>query len=144
MPKSYRRVENCGPVPYPNDPTKFLTDEVVTGDEWEPLVVLGFVEVVEGGAAPAPEPEPIIPDPPKVEPEPEPAQALAPEEPPKKRKKSVVEEAKEAAAKVEPKTVMEKAIAAAKSKKTSGEEVDELRTPDVGTGDQKVDPEEAG
>lgn len=46
--KSYRKVENCGPVPYPDQSGKMLLDgEVVSGDEWEQYVPLGYVVVVE-------------------------------------------------------------------------------------------------
>jgi hypothetical protein len=41
--KIYRRAQNCGPVPYPDGSGKFLTNDRVTGDDWEPLVALGFV-----------------------------------------------------------------------------------------------------
>jgi hypothetical protein len=45
--KSYRKVKNCGPVAYPDQSGRYLRTETetVTGDEWEPLVKLGFVEV---------------------------------------------------------------------------------------------------
>ena len=49
----YRKVENCGRVPYPDRSGKFLNaGEVVEGDDWAPLVALGYV--VEVAAPPAP------------------------------------------------------------------------------------------
>jgi len=48
MAKNYRKADNCGPVPYPNDSSKMLQEgEVVSGEEWEPLAVLGYVVPVE-------------------------------------------------------------------------------------------------
>lgn len=44
---SYRKVENCGPVPYPDQSGRYLTTEIVSGLEWEPLVALGYVVAVE-------------------------------------------------------------------------------------------------
>lgn len=92
MSKSYRKADNCGPVPYPGDPRKLLQEgDVVSGDEWEPLAVLGYVVPVEDGsgsvAEPAPAPEPELESKPKKKakvkakpapeptPEPEPAKA---------------------------------------------------------------------
>jgi len=51
----YQKAENCGPVPYPDRSGKFLVaGETADGDEWEPLVALGFVvKVAEAAAAPA-------------------------------------------------------------------------------------------
>lgn len=43
----YRKVNNCGPVPYPDGSHRYLTDQVVSGDEWIPLIALGFIEEVE-------------------------------------------------------------------------------------------------
>lgn len=50
----YQKVENCGPVPYPDQSGKLLVaGETAEGDEWEPLVALGFVvKVAEVAAAP--------------------------------------------------------------------------------------------
>lgn len=45
--KAYKKAINCGPVPYPDRSGKMLGDEIVTGDEWEPYVALGFVVIVE-------------------------------------------------------------------------------------------------
>lgn len=45
--KYYKKVTNCGPVPYPDRKGRYLTNEIVSGDEWEPMVALGFVEVVK-------------------------------------------------------------------------------------------------
>lgn len=51
----YQKAENCGPVPYPDQSGKMLaTGETVEGDEWEPLVALGFVVKVAEGAEVAP------------------------------------------------------------------------------------------
>ena len=48
----YQKVENCGPVPYPDRSGKFLmAGETAEGDDWEPLVALGFVLKVEEVAA---------------------------------------------------------------------------------------------
>ena len=45
----YRKVDNCGPVPYPDRSGRFLNaGEEAEGDDWEPLVALGFVQKVEG------------------------------------------------------------------------------------------------
>ncbi len=44
--KYYKKTGNCGPVPYPDQSGRMLTTEVVSGNEWEPLVALGFVEAV--------------------------------------------------------------------------------------------------
>jgi hypothetical protein len=140
MAKSYRRVANSGPVPYPSDPRKLLVDEIVTGDEWEPLVMLGFVEEVEGvkGGQEQPPPRKKRGRPPKKKEEPAPQPAPEPKAeqpaeealPPAPAAMDVVASAMEAAKK--------------KSPDTSEGEVNELRTPDVGTGDQEVDPEAAG
>lgn len=47
----YRKVDNCGPVPYPDRSGKFLNaGEEVEGDDWEPLVALGFVVKVDGAS----------------------------------------------------------------------------------------------
>jgi len=68
----YQKVKNCGPVPYPDRSGKFLLDgETAEGDDWEPLVALGFIVKVEEAAAPAKA------DPPKIE---EPKAAILPEE----------------------------------------------------------------
>lgn len=58
----YQKVKNCGPVPYPDRSGKFLVDgETAEGDDWEPLVALGFIVKLEDAAAPAKV------DPPKIE-----------------------------------------------------------------------------
>lgn len=68
----YQKVKNCGPVPYPDRSGKFLLDgETAEGDDWEPLVALGFIVKVEEVAAP------VKADPPKIE---EPKAAILPEE----------------------------------------------------------------
>jgi len=82
MAKSYRKADNCGPVPYPSDPEKMLQEgETVTGDEWEPLVALGFVVAVEDGSEtveePKTEPEPESKSEPESTPEPEAPEAEA-------------------------------------------------------------------
>ena len=76
----YRKVENCGPVPYPDRSGRFLNaGEEAEGDDWEPLVALGFVEKVEGSkavetvktvasAAVTPKAAPAAPPPPPEEP----------------------------------------------------------------------------
>lgn len=44
----YRKADNCGPVPYPDRSGKFLNaGEEVEGDDWAPLVALGFVVKVD-------------------------------------------------------------------------------------------------
>lgn len=76
----YRKADNCGPVPYPDQSGRYLGEgEVVEDDEnnnWAPLVALGFIvetessvtqdkqesaeelaKAVEVPAEPAPEPE---------------------------------------------------------------------------------------
>jgi len=58
MAKTYKRVDNCGPVAYPDQSGKYLTDGTVTGDEWEPLVALGFIEEVVVAALPKAKPAP--------------------------------------------------------------------------------------
>jgi len=68
MAKTYKRVDNCGPVAYPDQSGKYLTDGTVTGDEWEPLVALGFVEEVAAVAAPKAKPAPAKPAPAPVKP----------------------------------------------------------------------------
>lgn len=60
----YQKVQNCGPVPYPDRSGKFLLDgETAEGDDWEPLVALGFIVKVEEAAAPAKAPPPKIEEP---------------------------------------------------------------------------------
>jgi hypothetical protein len=60
----YQKVQNCGPVPYPDRSGKFLLDgETAEGDDWEPLVALGFIVKVEEAAAPAKAPAPKIEEP---------------------------------------------------------------------------------
>jgi hypothetical protein len=51
----YQKVENCGPVPYPDRSGRFLVaGETAEGDDWEPLVALGYiVKLAEAAAAPA-------------------------------------------------------------------------------------------
>lgn len=44
---NYKKVDNCGPVPYPDRSGRFLTDGVVSGEEWIPYLALGFIEVLE-------------------------------------------------------------------------------------------------
>ena len=70
----YRKADNCGPVPYPDRSGKFLNaGEVVEGDEWEPMLALGYVvktddapvEVVKTVAAAAVTPK-AAPPPPKA------------------------------------------------------------------------------
>lgn len=56
MSKSYRRHPNSGHVPYPDQSGRYLVDETVTGDEWEPFVALGFVVAVDEPTAQAPAP----------------------------------------------------------------------------------------
>lgn len=77
----YRKVDNCGRVPYPDRSGRFLNaGEEVEGDDWEPLVALGFVQRVEGSktietvttvtsaaVTPKASPPPPPPPPPKVE-----------------------------------------------------------------------------
>ena len=53
--KSYSKVANCGPVPYPDQSGRMLTDGVVSGDGWEALEALGFVVRVEDAKAEEPE-----------------------------------------------------------------------------------------
>jgi hypothetical protein len=43
----YKKADNCGPVPYPDQSGKMLTSEIVEGDEWEPLFSLGFIVKAE-------------------------------------------------------------------------------------------------
>ena len=71
----YRKVDNCGPVPYPDRSGKFLNaGEVVEGDEWEPMVALGFVvktddapvETVKTVATAVVTPKAAPPEPPKA------------------------------------------------------------------------------
>lgn len=51
MATKYRKVDNCGRVPYPDRSGKFLEHgEVVEGDDWAPFVALGFVVPVEDGS----------------------------------------------------------------------------------------------
>ena len=63
MAKAYRRIKTCGRVPYPDRSGRFLTDEIVIGDEWEPYVAIGYVERIEGDVDPsmfAEQPQPKI------------------------------------------------------------------------------------
>lgn len=46
MTKFYKKVDNCGPVPYPDGTNNFLTDGIVSGPGWEDLVEIGYVEEV--------------------------------------------------------------------------------------------------
>lgn len=41
--KYYKRASNSGPVPYPDGSGRMLTDEVVSGDEWEQFIALEYV-----------------------------------------------------------------------------------------------------
>jgi|SRR5580704_3375599 hypothetical protein len=56
--KYYRKADKCGPVPYPDRSGRKLTTEIVSGNEWAPLVALGFVVEVssDGKNLPASEP----------------------------------------------------------------------------------------
>lgn len=53
----YKKIDNCGPVAYPDQSGRYLGDgEVVEDDaanDWAPLVALGFI--VETGAAATPD-----------------------------------------------------------------------------------------
>ena len=49
---AYRRAMTSGPVRFPDGSGRVLRDQVVIGDQWEPLVALGFVERLEGEVAP--------------------------------------------------------------------------------------------
>jgi hypothetical protein len=111
---AYRKADNCGPVPYPDQSGRFLGDsEVVENDEandWSPYVALGYI--VETGAAATPD---------KKESKEELAKAVEPlPAPPPAPKKTVGELAKEAAASSSDegaKTVASAAKSAAKSRK---------------------------
>jgi outer membrane biosynthesis protein TonB len=52
----YRKVDNCGPVPYPDQSGRFLGDgEVVEDDEnndWSPIVPLGYIVEVQDDVTP--------------------------------------------------------------------------------------------
>ena len=63
----YQKVENCGPVPYPDRSGRFLVaGETAEGDDWEPFVALGFVvRVDDGAAAPKQAPVPVVEVPPE-------------------------------------------------------------------------------
>ena len=68
----YRKVANCGPVPYPDRSGRFLNDgEVVEGDDWAGLVAIGYVvQVIEEQVEPVVEQPKKTPAPkrePKVE-----------------------------------------------------------------------------
>ena len=47
--KRYKKADNCGPVPYPDGSGRMLADEIVSGEEWAPLLGLGFVVEVDAG-----------------------------------------------------------------------------------------------
>lgn len=53
---AYRKVDNCGPVPYPDQSGRYLgAGEVVENDDandWSPLVALGFIEKTGASATP--------------------------------------------------------------------------------------------
>jgi hypothetical protein len=69
--KTFKKVKNCGPVPYPDQSGRMLTDGVVTGDEWLPLMALGFVELIDPNVPAEPVPVPAQESP--VPPTPKPA-----------------------------------------------------------------------
>lgn len=91
----YKKVDNCGPVAYPDQSGRYLCEGEVAEDDdandWAPLVTLGFIVEAEGSApvaaAPVPEPE-VVPEPePEVVSEPEPVAEVAPEKPKSRRSK---------------------------------------------------------
>lgn len=51
----YKKADNCGPVPYPDQSGRMLTNEIVEGDEWEPLLAIGFIVKVEEVSLPSKE-----------------------------------------------------------------------------------------
>ena len=52
----YRKADNCGPVPYPDQSGRFLGEgEVSDRDDWEPYVALGFVVKVDDTVAVTPD-----------------------------------------------------------------------------------------
>ena len=112
----YRKADNCGPVPYPDQSGRYLGEgEVVENDEnndWAPLAALGFIVETEASATPDTQetPEELSK---AVDLAPEPVAEEAPK--PKKR-----------------------------SRKKKKEEVSDVMQPaDDGTGDEEMDSSEA-
>jgi len=141
---AYRKADNCGPVPYPDQSGRFLGEgEVVENDEandWSPYVALGYI--VETGAAATPD---------KQESKEELAKAVKLSPPPAPTK-TVGELAKEAAVNSsdegEATSVASSARSAAKSrkkkKKKAAEVSDGSGTPDDGGAAEALDNAEAG
>jgi len=81
---NYKKVDNCGPVPYPDQSGRFLgADEVASDDadnDWAPLVALGFVVETGGAVTPDKQESPaemakavvLVPEPAAEEPAPKP------------------------------------------------------------------------
>lgn len=59
--KKYKKADNCGPVPYPDQSGRMLTDQIVSGDEWEKYVPLGYVVEVKDAKVKKPETAPSAP-----------------------------------------------------------------------------------
>jgi hypothetical protein len=107
---AYRKVDNCGPVPYPDQSGRFLGEgEVVENDDandWSPLVALGFV--AETGAVATPDTQ--------ESPE-ELKQAVKLPPPPKKTVSDMAKIAAASSTDEKPATVADSARSAAKKKK---------------------------
>jgi len=120
----YRKVDNCGPVPYPDQSGRYLGEgEVVeddAGNDWAPLVALGFVVETEASATPDKQETPAelakAVEPPALALVDEPAE----EEAPKSKRRS------------------------RKKKKAKSEEVNDGGSSNDGAGAEEVDTSEAG
>jgi len=160
MARAYRRVKNCGPVPYPDGSGRMLDDQIVIGDMWEPYVAIGYVVRLDGEADPSMFPEDEAPSSPpatrsshvgptvtEMVEEAAKSEKAQVEEPSKKRQPTVMELARAAARKNKEKPATVRAAARQvlrdrKGTRTSdiaGGVEDELRPPDDGAGAEAVD-----
>lgn len=116
MAKAYRRSKGGRPVPYPDGSGRILEDQIVVGEMWEPYVELGYVVPIIGEVNPAmfDEPPPPPPEVPVVRVHVGPtvqqmADAVArqpkEEKPKKKRKMTIMEQARMVVTKTPPPTV---------------------------------------
>jgi hypothetical protein len=81
---NYKKVDNCGPVPYPDQSGRYLGEGEVASDDadndWAPLVALGFIVETGGAVTPDRQETPaeiakavvLVPEPAAEEPAPKP------------------------------------------------------------------------
>ena len=94
---NYKKADNCGPVPYPDQSGRFLGEGEVVSDDldnnWAPLMTLGFIVETGGAATPDTQESPEeLAQAVRLPPPPAPAEEPAPKPRRKSRRKSKKEE----------------------------------------------------